>query len=251
MKTVSLNLRIAKNAEQHNQSIREPRIASFLLDSNANTVGVQEASDFWRDRLDATLTGYRRVQPNMPTPETFKNYIFYNESTTRLIEGGQFWLSETPNEASKAFGSRFFISAGWGIFEDIGSGIRFAHVNTHLDAFSEETRKCELPVLLAHSKPLAEKYPLIITGDFNSREESIIYETAVSCGFLRDFKVGLPAPSVSHTFQGYESEDREPEKRILIDFGFCNSLITPKSYDVVDKYAGGYMSDHNALIFEF
>ncbi len=251
MKIISLNLRIAKNAEQHNQGIREPRIAKFIVGSGANTVGVQEASDFWRDRLDATLTGYRRVQPNMPEPETFKNYIFYKESTTRLIEGGQFWLSETPSVASKAFGSRFFISAGWGIFEDIASGKRFAHVNTHLDAFSEETRLSELPVLLSRVRELASDYPLLLTGDFNSREESIIYKTIVESEFLRDFKVGLPAPAISHTFQGYESEDIEPTKRALIDFGFCNSALTPKSYGVLDKYAGGYMSDHNALIFEF
>ena len=75
IRTISLNLRIAKNAEQHNQGIREPRIAAFIRDQKPHTLGVQEASDFWRDRLDATLDGYVRVQPNQEIPETFKNYI--------------------------------------------------------------------------------------------------------------------------------------------------------------------------------
>lgn len=250
IRIISLNLRIAKNAEQHNQGIREPRIAEFIADQSPNTLGVQESSDFWRDRLDLVLAGYKRAQDS-PAPEHFKNYVYYNTNTTELVEGGRFWLSDTPDVASKAFGSRFFISCGWGIFKDKKSGAEFAHMNTHLDVFSEETRKAEIEVLLGRAKALAEKYPVLITGDFNSREESIIYESLTNCGFLADFKTGLPSPDITYTFNGYESEDEEPQKHLLIDFGFCNNKINPEKYNIIDKWAGGYMSDHNALIFDF
>lgn len=251
IRTISLNLRIAKNAEQHNQGIREPRIAAFMHDQRPNTLGVQEASDFWRDRLDATLEGYVRVQPNQEIPETFKNYIYYDPTAVKLIEGGRFYLSEAPDEISKGFGSRFYISCGWAIFEALNTGKQFVHMNCHLDAFNEESRKSEIIVLLERAKAFAKDYPLIITGDFNSRETSIIYETITSCGFLSDFKSGLPSPEIAHTFNGYLSEDEEPQRRLIIDFGFVNDKLTPVSYNVIDKWAGGYMSDHNALVFDF
>lgn len=251
IRTISLNLRIAKNAEQHNQGIREPRIAAFIRDVRPATLGVQESSDFWRDRLDATLEGYVRVQPNQEIPETFKNYVYYDPMAVRLVDGGRFYLSETPNEISKGFGSRFYISCGWGIFEALDTGKQFVHMNCHLDAFLEDARKCEVAVLLERAKSFAKKYPVIITGDFNSRETSVIYETIMGCGFLSDFRNGLPSPEITHTFNGYLSEDDEPQKRYIIDFGFVNDKLSPMSYNVIDKWAGGYMSDHNALVFDF
>ena len=69
MRLVSLNLRIAKDAAMNNQGIREPRMAAFVRDIGAAAIGVQECSDFWRSRLDATWTGYKRVQPDPETPE--------------------------------------------------------------------------------------------------------------------------------------------------------------------------------------
>ena len=251
IRTISLNLRIAKNAEQHNQGIREPRIAAFIRDQKPHTLGVQESSDFWRDRLDATLDGYVRVQPNQEIPETFKNYIYYDPKAVRLVDGGRFYLSETPDEISKGFGSRFYISCGWGIFKALDTGKQFVHMNCHLDAFIEEARKSEIAIVLERARVFAEKYPVIITGDFNSRETSIIYETIINCGFLSDFRTDLPSPEITHTFNGYLSEDEEPQKSYIIDFGFVNDKLTPRSYNVIDKWAGGYMSDHNALIFDF
>ena len=124
-------------------------------------------------------------------------------------------------------------------------------MNCHLDAFLEDARKCEIAVLLERARELAKKYPVIITGDFNSRETSIIYETIMGCGFLSDFRNGLPSPEITHTFNGYLSEDEEPQKRYVIDFGFVNDKLSPISYNVIDKWAGGYMSDHNALVFDF
>ena len=96
IRAVSLNLRTARTPEQHNQSIREPRIAAYLAQCRPATLGVQECTPFWRERLDATLTHLTRLQPPHPDPNGFKNFLYYDPEQVTPLESGVFWLSRTP-----------------------------------------------------------------------------------------------------------------------------------------------------------
>ncbi len=254
MRLVSLNLRIAKDAAMNNQGIREPRMAAFVRDIGAAAIGVQECSDFWRSRLDATWTGYRRVQPDPETPETFKNYVFYDPAKAELLDGGRFWLSDTPETASKGFGSRFFISAGWAKLRVPGAKKPLVFVNTHLDVYSEETRIAEIGVLMAHIRRfLAEGSEVFVSGDFNARIGSAAHALMGEQKELREYRTLVPAPALDYTFNGYMEEGvpTPQERHIWIDHAYCSAGIVPQAIDVVEQYAGGNMSDHNAVIFDF
>lgn len=251
IRVISLNVRFAYKPDENMQELREPRIADFAASALPHSFGFQECTSFWRDRFDATLTNYKRVQEHPKSPDTFKNYIYYNPDKAELLDGGKFWLSETPDEPSCGFGSRFYISCSWALLKDIKTGAVFMHMNTHLDASGNQFRVPETEVLLGRVKNYSEKYPLILTGDFNSAPTDIAYQTVSSCGFLKDFKIGLPAPMLDYTFNGYMSDQEEPDKREYIDYGFCNDKIIPLGYDIIAKWKDKYMSDHNALIFDF
>lgn len=252
IRAVSLNLRTAKSPENTNQGLREPRMVAYLTACRPATLGVQECTPFWRGRLDATLPHLVRVQSPHPDPNGFKNFLYYDPEQVTLLEGGAFWLSRTPGIASRDFGSRYFISCGWGLFE-ARDGVRYVHMNTHLDYAEEATRLKECDVLLPHARVLAERgYPVFLTGDFNALPDSETYKRMQSDGLFRDFRAAVAAPELPWTFNHYLREEQEPNPAdfIIIDYGFYTNGIRPEKLTITDKMNGGYISDHNALCFD-
>ena len=257
MRVISLNLRIARKPEENNQQIREPRMAEFVRDMDAAAIGVQECSDFWRSRLDATWCplGYVRVQCDPEKPETFKNYIFYNPEKADLLNSGKIWLSSTPEKASKDFGSQFYISAGWARLLPRGAKKPVVYVNTHLDVHSEKTRFAEIEVLLRYiRKFITEGNEVFVAGDFNARPLSDAYTYLTHQPDLREYRAAAK-PNLDYTFNGYVPENETvptpASAHIYIDHAFYTAGIAPKSLTIYEQYAGGNMSDHNGLVFDF
>lgn len=246
MKIVSLNLRYARSAEENTQKEREPLISAFLQDCRPVSVGFQETEPFWRERLDLVLEGYRRAQPQLMT----KNYIYYDVRQARLVNHGVIWLSETPDLPSKGYGSKFYISATWAILELLDSGRQYVHINTHLDAFNLDIREKEIPMVMN----LADRFstqglPVVITGDFNSLDDSTIYAAVLARGYL-DAKRQASEASQMGTFNGFGRYE-SPAYHGPIDYFFINpGRFHVTRYDVTDRWQGEFMSDHNALCLE-
>lgn len=255
----SLNLRYARNANENNQKYREPRIYSFINTNRPDSFGVQECEKFWRARLIATIgkIGYLPVQEEAYSDNgdyAFKNYIWYNSSTTKLIDGGRIWLSETPDKPSKGFGATNFISAGWAIFENKATGAQYVHINTHLFVGDEKIRGKEAEVLLAKIKEFTDKgYKVFVTGDFNSNTSSDVYKSMTE--ELLDVRSTAKESTKLNTFNGYSTEDTviDPSSYQSTDYCFYNEDINvyADKFEVLDKWNGGYMSDHNALLVKF
>lgn len=245
MKIMSFNLRYAHNPDHNQQKEREPRVAAFILQQQPASIGFQETETFWRERLDEVLTGYKRVQPQMMT----KNYIYYNPSQLKVINHGVIWLSETPDVPSRGFGSKYFISATWAIFEKLDDGKMYAHINTHLDAFNEPFREKEIVMVLDLADRLsAQGLPVVITGDFNSRENSVIYQAVMDRGYL-DAKYQTEDTTMLGTFNGFG--EFEPPYFGPIDYFFINpGKFDVHRYSVTVHWKGEFMTDHNVLCLE-
>ncbi len=255
---VSLNLRYAHNATQNNQSIREPRIVSFIKSNMPDSIGVQECEKFWKTRLDDALgkLGYVAAQSEEydGSEWAFKNFIWYNSKTTALVEGGKIWLSATPLVPSKSYGSDFYITAAWAILENKDTGARYVHVNTHLVSNSSMIRIKEVDVLLAKLKTFENKgYDIFITGDFNDEMTTQTYKNMADkftdARYATDDEIEL-----SYSYNNYSSETEGPDKskQNWIDYCFFKGEnISIDKFDVVEKWNGGYMSDHNALKIHF
>ena len=257
MRIVSLNLRYAHSAEMNNQGVREPRIVDFVDTVRPDSLGVQECEKFWLDRLAEKLgaLGYAPAQPEAYSEGgryAFKNYIWYDTAKWELAEGGSMWLSGTPDVPSRDFGSRFFISAGWAVLECRETGKCVAHINTHLDVSSSEIRLKEIEILKGKADQLSQKgYPVFITGDFNSEENSDEY-ARMSEGLL-DARYTAASSTQLNTFNGYSVEGTviPKDKYKRIDYCFYNgndSGATVDSFEVIDRWKDAYMSDHNAVI---
>lgn len=244
IKVVSLNVLTAANALKNKQAEREPRIISFVNEYKPDSLGVQECEIFWRMRLDFILEGYARAQE---VTTVTKNYIYYRTDKLKVIDSGVFWLSETPETSSKGFGSSFYISCCWAIFESLENGSRYVHMNTHLDVNSEQTRVKELTVLLPKAQQFIDQgYAVVLTGDFNSSEDSVIYSTVTEMNFKNARYLTKDTTSIG-TFNDLidDANYKGP-----IDYCFVNKEALVNKYDVIAKQDGGFMSDHNAVYVE-
>ena len=250
LSVVSLNLRTATSASSNNQGLREPRIVNFLSEKLPDSVGFQECTVFWRTRLDTVLEpiGYERAQPIHNNPQAMKNYIWYRKDTVKLCDSGYFWLSETPDFASQGFGSEYYISAAWAILENRETGVRYVHINTHLDAYHEDIRIRELEVLMQHVRQYSEQgLCVFLTGDFNSTPNSPIYETVTK--EMTDTRKIAVSTSSKHTYNAYSNDESAVyESKKTIDYCFCFGDVSVESFEVFEKSGGGYLSDHNALL---
>ena len=246
----SLNLRYAHNATQNTQGIREPLIADFIATYKPDSLGTQECEVFWRIRLDVVLKGYKRAM-SVPSGVTTKNYIWYNPETLTKIDAGVFWLSETPDQESKGFGSDFYISCCWAIFEVKATGARYVHFNAHLDAYNADIREKEIEVLLERVQPfLDEGYAVLMTGDYNCKIDANPIKRVLETGFISS-QLEAPKTSDLGTFNAFKDRS-EREYTGPIDFIFANEFATPNEVEVIDKWPDangvkGFLSDHNAL----
>lgn len=254
---MSLNLRNANSVTMNNQSFREPRIVDFVRTNMPDSIGVQECESFWFKRLKATIgtLGYVPVQEEAYAggDYAFKNFIWYNPNTVKLVDSGRMWLSETPDTPSKGFGAAHYISMGWAILENKETGAKYVHVNTHLSSENEELRDRELDVLLPKIESFkAQGYKVFVTGDFNFEMTSPIYTQMIEN--LRDARKTAKETTELYTFSGYSREgvDIPQNKYKCIDYCFYteDTNVFIEKFDVIDKWKGGYMSDHNALVID-
>jgi endonuclease/exonuclease/phosphatase family metal-dependent hydrolase len=134
------------------------------------------------------------------------------------------------------------------VFESLENGSRYVHMNTHLDVNSAAIRESELTVLLPRVKNfIDEGYAVVLTGDFNSEEETAVYKTITSSG-LADSKYQTTNASRIPTYNGFADDVSKYEGPI--DYCFVNSEIKVTLYRVIDKQDGGFLSDHNAIYSE-
>lgn len=132
MSVLSFNLYGGSDFDNRKNAVLNA-IATYLPD----TFGIQEGKDAWVNFLASSLSEYY-AQVELGNQEdgyteTF-NHIYYRKDRFRLIEGGTIWLSDNIHEAgSKLPESKRVRTATYALLEDLRSGKRILHVNTHLD----------------------------------------------------------------------------------------------------------------------
>jgi endonuclease/exonuclease/phosphatase family metal-dependent hydrolase len=213
-----------------------------------DTFGVQEASAVWMKELSKAFPDYAYVgesRDGKGTPgET--SAVFYKKDKFKLIDGGTKWLSDTPEvEGSKYSAAAFPRVMSYALLENKADGVRFFHVNTHLDHMNLLIMKKQAEVLMNEISKLPD-HPVILTGDFNCVPRSIPYNLVVT-GFEDSSAVARKA-DVGSTFHGNENIDK------VIDFIFFEAEggFEVESYKVCnEKINGKFVSDHHPVYAEY
>ncbi len=245
LRIVSFNVR-CKDDTFGSVKGRSQLICSALTQYAPDSFGVQEATQEWLDILGENLTDYACVSQMRDGKKSSEaSAVFYLKDKYNLLDSGTIWLSDTPDE----FASKFTLSfcpriATWVILQNKVTGETYTHINTHLDHVLESVRVQQINVLKCKIEELKAKgYPIVCTGDFNTKEGADAYNEMKNC--LYDSKYLAKNSDDGATFINYGKNIFESRP---IDFIFVSQGTEVETYKIIDEKIGDmYLSDHAAL----
>ena len=112
--------------------------------------------------------------------------IFYDKSRIRLLDHGNFWLNETPDRPALGWDAACIRICTWRKFKDLRSGKKFYFFNLHMDHVGRVARREAARLVVSKIREIAEKRPVVLTGDFNVDQTDEIYRIFSESGILSD-----------------------------------------------------------------
>jgi endonuclease/exonuclease/phosphatase family metal-dependent hydrolase len=173
--------------------------------------------------------------------------IFYKKNRFKVLESGDFWLSETPEKPGKGWDATCCNRiCSWAKFKDRNTKKDFYFFNVHFDHQGVEARRQSGFLMEKKIKEIAGNALTICTGDFNSRPETEQIKTMKS--FLSDTHdvAAQPPYGPEGTFNSFKF-DAKMENRI--DYIFVSKSIKVLKYGVLtDAKDQRYPSDHQPVV---
>lgn len=209
-------------------------------------LGVQElqaeALATYRDRLPGYGLVLGPAAGTRRRPEY--NAVLYDPDRLEVLHADGFWLSETPDVPSTAWGSRNVRTAHGVTFAVRGTGVTFRHVNTHLDHWSALARARGTELVLRRTDV---ELPTVVTGDFNCPADSAPHRSFLTEGFEDTYlAVGggrRPDEATFHGFGGIRS-------RVVRSFHRARSGRAPLRLDwiLVGGREGAWTVEASAIV---
>ncbi len=246
---MSYNVYIKGSGEKSPEN-RTDEVVANIRKYNPDSFGLQEADEGWMERLPAELTDYAYVGIGRDSDEGGgeASPVFYKKDKYELLDSGTFWLSKTPEKASKAWDAMFKRICTYAVLKDKETGFTYAHFNAHFDHMGVIARMESVAVVAQKVAEIAPNIPVVFSGDFNDEEGGDAYNRVLESGF-KDTKYLAETADNCGTYHGY-SELLEKSKPI--DYIFVNAFVSNvKSYKVDTQQINGiYPSDHHPVISE-
>jgi endonuclease/exonuclease/phosphatase family metal-dependent hydrolase len=249
LKIMSFNIRTdtSESNPDNNWSNRKAACVELIKDQRPHIIGFQEAkfTSQWvyiKEQLADTYDGYgvnRDTGKESGTGETMG--ILYNKSIIEKIDGGTFWLSETPDTPSKGFGANHSRNATWGIFRHKPTNELFYYINTHLDHQVANAQIEGMKLISKHLEENKETYPLFLTGDLNIKSDNVALDPIE--GYMYNTRDAAPSSltDFNTTFNAYTTT-----KSSIIDHIYCSDYLQVMEYHTINEMYGGvnFVSDH-------
>ena len=181
LRVMSFNIRYsaAKDGENGWEK-RQDMVLDTIRAYRPDVLGLQEVladqADFLREKLpeyDFFGTGRddgKRGGEASP--------VMFRKDRFALLARGQWWLSETPEQVgSKGWDAALPRVVAWVRLKDRGSGATLLVFNTHWDHVGVKARVESAKLMRRMIDERRGDDPVVVTGDFNSTEETPQYAT--------------------------------------------------------------------------
>ena len=247
IKIMSFNVRLdtSETDATNNWSNRKKACITMINDHRPDIIGFQEAKYtsqwlYFKEQLKADYDGWgvnRDTGAESGSGEVMG--ILYNKSKIEKVNGGTFWLSETPDKCSIGWDAACKRTATWGLFRHTASNRLFLYINTHLDHKGAEAQTKGLALVAEYFK----KYPSYVhflTGDMNIVSSHSAFNAITST--MMNTRENAPKGRTDNhtTYNGYPSG-----KNTVIDHIYCSKGLSVVEYHTVNEsYGVPYISDH-------
>ncbi|MGN7998119.1 endonuclease/exonuclease/phosphatase family protein [Sphingomonas sp. 22176] len=244
-----------------------------VMSLNIRMPSSDDGPNLWEKRRDLTFATIRAADPDLiGTQELFQRQgddvvkalpqyawfgtdrygghanehmgIFYRRDRLRIVEQGQFWLSETPEKpGSMSWGTDLPRMVNWATFET-KDGRKFRFYDTHFPHRDQDegAREQAAKLLAARIAAGPKDLPVILTGDFNTVDSSGAHR-ALTATLADAWLGGAPRTGPGFTFHGFTGKG---ENRIdwILTRGFTVERIA-----TIDSHRGEvYPSDHYPVV---
>ncbi|MCR5782855.1 MAG: endonuclease/exonuclease/phosphatase family protein [Clostridia bacterium] len=244
VRVMSFNVRCA-DVNGVPQILRIDPVIREILRVQPDLLGAQEATPEWMAVLQTMLPAYGCVGVSRDNGKTVARQgeaapIFYLKEKYELVDHGDFWISDTPDEPSYGPGASCRRICTWALLKDRNTQAPVAHVNTHLDSDSNEARKLGANMICDFIADRFAKIPVVFTADLNSEEGGPAYR--IMTEKLND---ACKAAADSVSFFSWHDGDPGENSRETLDYVMCSRDITVNAFrTVTDGINGRLVSDH-------
>ena len=108
--------------------------------------------------------------------------IFYLKKKFKVLDQGNFWLSETPDVPSYGWGAKYRRVCTWGLFQNKKTKELFYLINTHVNWGKSSVMSANMLVDFVKEK-CTKTDNVILMADFNATQDSDLYKIITSNGF--------------------------------------------------------------------
>ena len=257
IKIIDYNVYVGEMTGTENAlDLRAERAIKLFKQYKPDSMGFQEASVHWMTLLDEGLkdeyawVGVGRDNGTNDAASGEASPIFYLKDKYDLVDSGTFWLSETPEKPSYGWDAECRRVCTWVVLKNKHTGETYAHVNTHLDHVGQQARINGMNMVIDKIKEF--DVPVVCTGDFNTSENSDIYNQMINTGFMNDSKKVADVVLNSGSTMANFNMSTNLDSGAAIDFIFVSQdEIKVSKYKVLrDLVDGKFISDHLGVYAE-
>lgn len=255
----SFNIRTADGygdrGTKRDWKLRRGNVGDFIKDQNLSIVGCQEVLHEQLLDLRRMLADYDYEGVGRDDGATQGEYspIFWKRDEWERVNGGTFWLSETPHQVgSRGWDAALPRIATWVLLKNRISERQLMCINTHFDHVGVQARVESGKLIQKMAKQIAGNIPLVLTGDFNVGMESDVYHSIThnnSFPVLDTYMEGAPHFGPYYTFHDFGRRKADRCEKIDFIFATPNVHVLSTLIQAEDRSENPkHVSDHNPIV---
>lgn len=249
IKYISYNIRYANASDGDNAwDIRKPATKEMIEREQPDVFGLQEALIGQLQYIDSNFPQYSRVGVGRDDGKEDGEFmaVYYRNDKFKLLENGNFWLSETPDQCSMGWDAACKRIVTWAKLKDLDSKKVFYVFNTHLDHVGEVAREQSILLIVKKIGEIVkkDKAPVFLSGDFNSNVSSPIFDPLKN--IMKDSRAILPESEWIPTYNSFGNGGDS-----MIDYIFYKNAEVQDFKTLNGDYGKPYISDHYPVMATF
>lgn len=249
IKYISYNIRYANASDGDNAwDIRKPATKEMIEREQPDVFGLQEALIGQLQYIDSNFPQYSRVGVGRDDGKEEGEFmaVYYRNDKFKLLENGNFWLSETPDQCSMGWDAACKRIVTWAKLKDLDSKKVFYVFNTHLDHVGEVAREQSILLIVKKIDEIVkkDKAPVFLSGDFNSNVSSPIFDPLKN--IMKDSRAILPESEWIPTYNSFGNGGDS-----MIDYIFYKNAEVQDFKTLNGDYGKPYISDHYPVMATF